>query len=784
MNNIKTDILSVEQFFVNRPDMASYDNNIVQSAIFQTSNFLNARCNGMISKVWYVTDTNSELFRNEDEKDFIKEAFISQTQYTLNMGNDFSVGSESLSIGGLSGSFQRPVERKEVAPGVDTLLQAGRVFFFQQFSLLDTSCRNTTSDGELNDYITYNLGDARYVAKNQPNANLGSVATIGEGNFVVFSDPKTIDFNTLNSQRIWDRFQNQYVDIHDVETLSFFGNNLSGFGSGVTRGEIYNLLAYATMNWRTDFQYKKDMVIQYAYQVETKWVVQDYLALRDNINANPITSPQDWQSLGALNVDINEIITLTFDRVVALYDPKFTQLSNEVKAMVPTEIDSALDKLPTVNIENIIYKKGLWYQFKDKSSFDLEKTKYNMVENVDYQTFITIFGSGGTLSTNFLGHSERSIFIKVLEGDIKIDTSHLPRGDFAIQTHGNIPNYGGIICQRPNTAAPIIETGYFPIVQGFSNQTNGAKPTNQSYSVKINTTNSQNIFIPAHYGCYMVLFLKDIIATQKAVVRQSTNIMWGAITGDITKQTDLIALTNNFVNGKSGNVEFTTPTIDNTLSIGKNVSSTSPAPLVIATKSGETGIADSVRLNTTGDLRVVSRGNFEFQTRDDFVVNAKTFTFTPRGTATFNLNNTVLKGIAAPIDTLDATNKLYVDTAITNLTKRTLVYNTILSTNETLGGKPVFQTLSQVGNIKSNNQIAGSGVLVNGIDLFLGVEYGVIRRNQGQIHNINAVNNLPDQHASIIYQDGNSIKWYFNPNMTLTSFKNMPFIAMIKFTQI
>ncbi|MEG1312722.1 MAG: hypothetical protein RSD40_00235 [Bacilli bacterium] len=51
MNNIKNDILSVAIFTQNRPDMSSYDNNTIQSAIFQTSTFLNARCNGMIGKV-------------------------------------------------------------------------------------------------------------------------------------------------------------------------------------------------------------------------------------------------------------------------------------------------------------------------------------------------------------------------------------------------------------------------------------------------------------------------------------------------------------------------------------------------------------------------------------------------------------------------------------------------------------------------------------------------------------------------------------------------------------
>lgn len=110
-------------------------------------------------------------------------------------------------------------------------------------------------------------------------------------------------------------------------------------------------------------------------------------------------------------------------------------------------------------------------------------------------------------------------------------------------------------------------------------------------------------------------------------------------------------------------------------------------------------------------------------------------------------------------------------------------YNTEYDTQTTLGGKKVFIKIVKHGNFASED-IAASGTLASGVNRFLGVEWGVIQRSNGQIHNINAINNLPDQHASIIFQTGSEIQWWFNStNPVLTSFMRKSFIAMIVYTK-
>lgn len=151
--------------------------------------------------------------------------------------------------------------------------------------------------------------------------------------------------------------------------------------------------------------------------------------------------------------------------------------------------------------------------------------------------------------------------------------------------------------------------------------------------------------------------------------------------------------------------------------------------------------------------------------------------------------NDVVKG-QTPLTNEDLTTKAYVDSkTIVPTSDAPSSASPWLSEEVKTGamfmGKHVYTVYVKVGDINSNNQIAADGLIktLQAGNYFLGVGNGVIKRSNGQIHNINAVNNAPDQHASIIYQNGNEIKWYFNPSMTLSQFFKRPFYAQIFFTK-
>ncbi|MGL5854397.1 MAG: hypothetical protein ACRCYA_04075, partial [Cetobacterium sp.] len=88
--------------------MATFEDNNIQSAINSALETLNAECNGMIEKVWFVNDINDILYRTDEEKGYIREACIRQVQFELNLGLDMTDGSNAFSLGGINNSYQRP----------------------------------------------------------------------------------------------------------------------------------------------------------------------------------------------------------------------------------------------------------------------------------------------------------------------------------------------------------------------------------------------------------------------------------------------------------------------------------------------------------------------------------------------------------------------------------------------------------------------------------------------------------------------------------------------------
>lgn len=115
--------------------------------------------------------------------------------------------------------------------------------------------------------------------------------------------------------------------------------------------------------------------------------------------------------------------------------------------------------------------------------------------------------------------------------------------------------------------------------------------------------------------------------------------------------------------------------------------------------------------------------------------------------------------------------------------------NVEYKTNEFWNGKPVYAQRVTRGDMNGSTTIASAGVLVSGVSEYL-LESGTILRlstgNPNQIQTLGNVSNIPDQHVSIIwYNPGNKeIAWYYNPGMTLTNFKNSPFIANLKYTKV
>lgn len=223
--------LSVNDFLQLRPAMSTFDDNEIQECINTSTELLNALCNGLVEQVINYNlvadrttlDTANELYRTDFEFKQLKLAIVLQTQYTLNLGNDFSQGSQSMSTGGLNASFQRPENRDVYAPGVKELLRIARVYVFQEWGLKFQNSLMGGEDIDLSNYYNKDDSNTRFVAYYQPNSPVNSIAVINANNMVSFTDPTTINFANYQAQQVLDPTDNQYKSVGDIINSAWIG---------------------------------------------------------------------------------------------------------------------------------------------------------------------------------------------------------------------------------------------------------------------------------------------------------------------------------------------------------------------------------------------------------------------------------------------------------------------------------------------------------------------------------------------------------------------------------
>lgn len=370
MEAYKTEIVNKDIFLKNRPDMEVHDDKTINTAIFSAASLLNSETHNQIHEVWEYNKIdpipNHPLYRSEYEISQLREAIIMQTHYNIAMGNDFTIGGGSYSIGNVNASFNRPENRPQLAPGVTKLLQNARVYFLTGFNINDQAkgkeCKETK-------YLTRELGDISYVHQHQPNAKPGNVAYISDQNIVNFGNPQDLNITTYNTKRIAGGrgFQHDYYPIDDVPNIAFFGNDDFGTYSAVHRGdlkamginpndikkvwdpvdqvfkyidqfpadywgslsknEIYNAIYASGIAWRADFIYRQDWIVQTIDPLnELSW----FRSLQDNNQGNdPNNGAPFWEKLANQSVDINLIID---------------QIKQYVDQIVDAAVDANLDK--------------------------------------------------------------------------------------------------------------------------------------------------------------------------------------------------------------------------------------------------------------------------------------------------------------------------------------------------------------------------------------------------------------------------------------------------------
>lgn len=405
MENYKSEIVTVEVFIQNRPDMEIHSPKSITTAILTAATLLNSECNNLINDVWEFNrlqpaNPENELFRSDYELSQIKEAIISQTQYNLNMGNDFAIGGGSYSIGNVNASYNRPENRPALAPGVLKLLQNARVYVLTDFGNLFN--KGTKKECVNPAVAQKDWADAKFLEKHHPSARVGNVAYIDNQHNVNFGNPQDLDITTYRTKIIAGGRGNEdnFYKIDEVPNIAFFGNDDFGTYSAVQRGELkqmginpidlkkvwdpingvykfindfdisywngitkeqayFAIYASGTV-WRIDGIYRLGWITQKVNALnELRW----YESLIDNnVGFDPVTNPQAWKELANQAVDLNQIID---------------QLKPYIDAVIDGRIDAVLDQRKHQFVQET---QGQILTFKDQADYEAFRDTNNLVD--------------------------------------------------------------------------------------------------------------------------------------------------------------------------------------------------------------------------------------------------------------------------------------------------------------------------------------------------------------------------------------------------------------------
>lgn len=243
---MESKLINYSIFIEKRPDMEVHTEVAIVSCINSAYVLLDGECASLISQVDKFNmvedrsslDTTHELYRTDFELGQLQEALVFQVQYVLNMGNDFTVGGGSYSIGNINSSFSRPEGRELIAPGVYKLLSNARVYHlnaFGSFSSQNTNEIPLSTSKEIMERVKN-----EYVAQNQPNAQVGQVAYVNQSKQIDFGNPQDLQITTYNTNRIAgpEGYRNNFYEIDNVPNIAFFGPDYNGTYSAVHRQEM------------------------------------------------------------------------------------------------------------------------------------------------------------------------------------------------------------------------------------------------------------------------------------------------------------------------------------------------------------------------------------------------------------------------------------------------------------------------------------------------------------------------------------------------------------------
>ena len=440
------EIITIEEYknLIKNTELNNISDESIQTSINITTLTLDSICGSQISKRWPLDET-SRLHLTQEQKEYIKNAFILQTKYVLDNNIDFSIGSDQMSNGSSSWSQTR-LKREQVLPEVLQLLQSAGVYYVNDFVSLKYENKQTNTNnfydlGQTQEDITpitVDIGDKRYVPQYNPNARRKWLFSDEKGQ-VIYTDTnpeatKAVKDVVINGESVVDKstniatFENikdiidnrgkSLVDkdthIADLNILGYFvktdfSNNPNSIINGLT------LYAYNNSHWEetinmpgagmkgSPIKLNENGYKSGEDKVDTKYHCLSIVPNIDNIIDFKINSQEMWNTI-AFPLSMNFKITANdhvSDLISKVYDSSGKFVNTLTFNIAPNQIFNQNKQLLKEYVE-----AHMTYGPSNSNPYDIDlnTTGYFLTHKGDNETNNYVAPSDGTLVFDVAGN--------------------------------------------------------------------------------------------------------------------------------------------------------------------------------------------------------------------------------------------------------------------------------------------------------------------------------------------------------------------------------------------
>lgn len=708
-------IINVQDFRIECPDLAIHMDSTIQSAIYRSSEFLNMECAGLIAKVWDyhlsgANDPNNDLYRTDTELDYLKSAIITQTSYFINNGNSNNVASDGFSLDGYSFNHNTPTSRPVLAPNVNLYLTEARVYTLWQSGATSNAKSQEQEKQEWQKLLSqehiWSASDGRYVAKWQEQASDGNIAVVQNHN-VMFLPPQ----DALNNLQV--------VHATNADKVK---DNSTGYYTNVENNNYImstNSLATANASWISDLETKQNKLNQTqqeiidglrnggilnvvgAYDSTQTYSLGNivvynsilYLSIINN-NTQPVTNIDAWQ-----------ILNYTFDASGYVTSQQFQTLQNQVNNLQAQHANFA-----TLNTEQTITAKKTLNLANEVMAIRTSGNEAKFFGFYNGNTRTGVIGAPSISNTDMLVSAENGN-LNLSGNAIACDNKRVI--NVAQPTSNNDATTKVYVDNKFNTLTNALRNTNFLTFSGnwnsSTNYTVGVVVSynNQLWVCQVNNTNSQptannpnwyvlgtgtvNVDLTNYYTKPQTDTLLQSITTNVENLTNQTN----TLTNQLSSKADISNLESNYYNRtyidtnypinqiakKNIDNQFnTTQTISasTVLNINNNailsVVNQQPAKKIVLAKFIQPVFGFRNYTNLTWEIQCGSDAtSTEFLKLQSRTNGEGLWVFVEGNKINFN-SPTLIQNLQNPNSNTDAANKQYVDTKInttnTNLTNQ------------------------------------------------------------------------------------------------------------------